>query len=155
MELEQEAGTNSRYISSIPAKLSFLAGSGKYSHIIRKLGSHLASPLHPSPTIPSPTEWAVKNTMFTAQQLLLAATAFGLETSPMEGFDERRLMSQFNIPEDRYTIPLVVAIGNKPEDVDQNPLSETEACLGFQEKARYSLDSICFEDGYNNRAVFD
>jgi nitroreductase len=155
MELEQEAGADSRYISSIPAKLSFLAGSGKYSHKIRKLGSHLASPLHPSPTIPSPAEWSVKNTMFTAQQFLLAATAYGLETSPMEGFDERRLMYQFDIPDDRYTIPLVIAIGNRPEGFDENFFSETKTCLDFKEKARYSLDSICFENRYNNRAIFN
>lgn len=155
MQLEQDSGKDCKYISSIPAKLSFLAGPGKFSQNLRKVGSHLASPLYPSPTIPSPAEWSIKNTMFTAQQLLLAATAYGLETSPMEGFDESRLIHQFDIPPERYNIPLVIALGNHPEGMEDNTIPDITSTADLKEKARYPLETICFENRYRWKAIFD
>ena len=53
----------------------------------------------------SPAETcAVKNTMLAAENFLLAATAYGLATCPMEGHDMNRLRRELHIPP-RYSIP--------------------------------------------------
>ena len=46
--------------------------------------------------------------MLAAQTYLLAATAHGLATAPMEGFDAARLRAYLDVPA-RYALPLVVA----------------------------------------------
>lgn len=51
---------------------------------------------------------------FTPQELLLAATAHGLASCPMEGFDMRRLRKAFHLPM-RYSVPIVVGIGYPSE----------------------------------------
>eukprot|EP01039_Chlorochromonas_danica_P004304 gene4304-4724_t len=95
MDLELSRGVDPAYVQTLPAKLNFLLGPGWLAHKIRSISSHLASPLTPSPVIPYGTQWAAKNTMFAAQQLLLAATALQLSSAPMEGFDERRICYNF------------------------------------------------------------
>jgi hypothetical protein len=62
------------------------------------------------PTVTSAECWATKNTMLAAQTLLLAATAAGLSTCPMEGFDGRKVRRALRIPR-RYSVSLVVAVG--------------------------------------------
>lgn len=54
--------------------------------------------------------FAVKNTAFYAMSLMIAAKALGLETHPMDGFDEDGVKELFNLgPE--YIVPLLVAVG--------------------------------------------
>eukprot|EP00952_Eustigmatos_sp_NYUAD-ZCMA_P002486 10924-Eustigmatos_ZCMA.PRE.1 len=57
-----------------------------------------------------PQTWAVKNTMMAAMTLMLAATAHGVNSLPMEGIDETRVRKALKIPR-RYRIPVVVALG--------------------------------------------
>lgn len=52
--------------------------------------------------------------MLLLQELLLAATAQGLASCPMEGFDMRRLRKAFRLPL-RYSVPIVVSIGYASE----------------------------------------
>jgi len=54
--------------------------------------------------------FAVKNTSLFAMNLMLAAKGLGLETHPMDGFDEDCIKKEFNIPEDKI-IPMLVAVG--------------------------------------------
>jgi nitroreductase len=42
--------------------------------------------------------------------LMLAAKGLGLETHPMDGFDEGCIKKEFNIPDDKI-IPMLVAVG--------------------------------------------
>jgi nitroreductase len=80
---------------------------------------------------------------------MLAASANGVSTSPMEGFDERRLCSALNIPVSRYTVPLVICAGyqstlesiNTNEKIDQ-PVKKNR---------RYPLKDICYGDKYNHK----
>ena len=51
----------------------------------------------------TPEAWAVKNVMLVVDHFLLAATAHGLQTNPMEG-------KAVGIPE-KYDVPIVVAVG--------------------------------------------
>lgn len=55
--------------------------------------------------------FAVKNTALYAMSVMLAAKGLGLETHPMDGFDEACVKKEFNIPEDKI-IPMIIAVGN-------------------------------------------
>jgi len=54
--------------------------------------------------------FAVKNTALFAMNLMLAAKGLGLETHPMDGFDEACIKKEFNIPAEKI-IPMLVAVG--------------------------------------------
>ncbi|MFZ5907594.1 MAG: nitroreductase family protein [Nitrospirota bacterium] len=54
--------------------------------------------------------FAVKNTSLFAMNLMLAAKGLGLETHPMDGFDEDCVKKEFGIPADKI-IPMLVAVG--------------------------------------------
>eukprot|EP01034_Spumella_vulgaris_P045695 gene45695-56940_t len=64
------------------------------------------------PQIESNSElWAMKNTIFACQQMLMASASMGIIAAPMEGFDELRLCYALGIPPEEYRIPLVVSLG--------------------------------------------
>lgn len=137
------------------------------------------SPLTPSPVIrPTNDAWGMKNASFAAMQFMLAATACGLRTHPMEGFDERRLSAILSIPED-YVVPVVISVGHsadpndplrihvekeatvraqKSTEGDASNDSSTGAAtvvrLSNQPKPRFSLAEMCFEDRFGNSAAF-
>ncbi len=54
--------------------------------------------------------FAVKNTSLFAMNLMIAAKGLGLETHPMDGFDEDCIKKEFNIPDDKI-IPMLIAVG--------------------------------------------
>jgi len=54
--------------------------------------------------------FAVKNTALFAMNLMISAKGLGLETHPMDGFDEECIKKKFNIPNDKI-IPMLVAVG--------------------------------------------
>ena len=165
MDLEASHGAHPAYVSSLPAKITLLLGSGGISKRIRKLGSHLLSPLSPSPVINTANEaWAVKNTAFAAQQFMLAATACGLRTLPMEGFDERRLSAILGISMDDYTVPVVICLGHAASENDTLPkivseseqfsLSDATAANIGTKKVRFPIEDICFSDKFGQKADF-
>ncbi len=54
--------------------------------------------------------FAVKNASFFAMSVMLAARGLGLETHPMDGFDEDALKKEFGIAADKV-IPVIIAVG--------------------------------------------
>ncbi|VEU40105.1 unnamed protein product [Pseudo-nitzschia multistriata] len=62
------------------------------------------------PTLSSPECWSQKNTMLVAATYMLACSARGLDTTPMEGYLSWGIRQSLGIPR-RYTIPLVVSTG--------------------------------------------
>lgn len=54
--------------------------------------------------------FAVKNTSIFAMNIMIAAKGLGLETHPMDGFDEDCIKKEFNIPPDRI-IPMLITVG--------------------------------------------
>ncbi|MHC1725697.1 MAG: nitroreductase family protein [Syntrophobacteraceae bacterium] len=54
--------------------------------------------------------FAVKNASLFAMNLMNAARGLGLETHPMDGFDESCIKREFGIPEDKI-IPMLIAVG--------------------------------------------
>jgi len=54
--------------------------------------------------------FAVKNTSLLAMNIMIAARGLGLETHPMDGFDEDCIKNEFNIPADKI-IPMLITVG--------------------------------------------
>ncbi len=54
--------------------------------------------------------FAVKNTALYAMTVMIAARGLGLETHPMDGFDEACVKKEFGIPDDEI-IPMLIAVG--------------------------------------------
>lgn len=164
MDLEAAHGAHPGYVSSLPAKITLLLGSGGISKRIRKLGSHLLSPLSPSPVINTSNEaWAAKNTAFAAQQFMLAATACGLRTLPMEGFDERRLSAILGISMDDYSVPVVICLGHSATPFDELPKIAAESeqfaskhatVFASPTKVRFPVEDICFSEKFGQKADF-
>ncbi|MCS7308023.1 MAG: nitroreductase family protein [Aquificaceae bacterium] len=55
---------------------------------------------------------AVRDTALFGMNIMITARAFGLETHPMEGYDEARLKKFLNI-EEHKVVPMIIAIGYK------------------------------------------
>ena len=66
----------------------------------------------PLPGLPSarPREWAARQAMLAAMNLMLAAQAAGLGSVPMEGFDEGRVRRILGIP-GSFAVPVLVPLG--------------------------------------------
>lgn len=71
----------------------------------------MANNLYGTPESERRKFFAVKNTALFAMNLMLAAKGLGLETHPMDGFDEGCVKKEFNIPADK-AIPMLVAVGH-------------------------------------------
>jgi len=73
--------------------------------------------------------FAAKNTAFFAMTIMIAAQGLGLETHPMDGFDEEAIKKEFGISEDKI-IPCIVALGYMKEGIKLLP------------RFRFSVDEI-------------
>lgn len=54
--------------------------------------------------------FAVKNASIYAMAIMIAAKGLGLDTHPMDGFDEACVKKEFGIPDDKI-IPMLIAVG--------------------------------------------
>ena len=79
---------------------------------------------------------AVKNTALFAMTLMLAAKVLGLETHPMDGFDEECIKKEFGIPGDK-AIPMLVAVGYLKEGVKLLPRAFRRSQEEFVKHERY------------------
>lgn len=70
----------------------------------------MAQNLYGSPDSMKRKFFAVKNTSLFAMNLMIVAKGLGLETHPMDGFDEECIKKEFKIPSDNI-IPMLVAVG--------------------------------------------
>ena len=79
--------------------------------------------------------WAVKQTMIAVGFFLIAATAHGLHTNPMEGFKSQAAVREAVGLPDKYDVPVVVAVGfakdPRPAASSRRPLNETFFCNRF------------------------
>jgi nitroreductase len=57
--------------------------------------------------------WATKSAALACQNLMIAAEALGLNTCPMEGFDDLRLAKFLKLSRRHHQIIMVIAIGKK------------------------------------------
>ena len=64
--------------------------------------------------------FAIKNAALFAMNLMIAAKGLGLETHPMDGFDEASIKKGFHIPDDMI-IPMLIAVGNLKPGIELLP----------------------------------
>ncbi len=77
---------------------------------------------------------------------MLAATAHGLSTAPMEGFDERRVCFELGIPIEEYTIPLAISIGYSPDTDD----TTADGDYVIRPKIRYPVEDVCYSNRFGD-----
>jgi len=65
-------------------------------------------------------QWVARNSIYAAQNLLLAAVAKGYDACPMEGFNAQKIASILNLPYGSV-IPVVIAFGKKRNDAIIEP----------------------------------
>lgn len=92
--------------------LVFATGPVGLGWLLKAAAAPILGLVTPTPSFPAVFRryWLTKQTMLCAMTLMLAASAAGLATLPMEGFDERRVRRILAIPRSQL-IPVVVAIG--------------------------------------------
>ncbi len=69
--------------------------------------------------------WASRSALLAAQTLMLSASAHGVDTCPMEGFDARKVARLLALPRGSV-VPLVLALGYRAEDARLEPQSRRE-----------------------------
>lgn len=138
-ESMRSAGRDKEAVENALISAGYYASSGKVLSFIKGIAARAASPIAPFPSPVAAQEWSVKSTMLAAQTYMLAATAHGLATAPMEGFDATRLQAYLDVPS-RYSLPLVVPTGYAADEEDESLAKTT----------RYPRDRVFFEDTFGN-----
>lgn len=112
VRLERDAGKSSRYLKNLEFDAAaMLAGCGPpVVHSARSALFKAVSRVVPLPSLNSSEAWAFKNTMLAAQSFMLAASAHGLSTHPMEGFNAEGVRRTCGISS-QYGIPVVISLG--------------------------------------------
>lgn len=64
--------------------------------------------------------WLARNSVFAAQTLMLAASARGFDTCPMEGFDALKVSRLLRLP-CGTVVPMVIAVGHRAADAHLEP----------------------------------
>lgn len=137
-------------------------GTGAANLFQRAMGEAL-SPVQPMPTFERVESWSYKNAGIMAQTFSLAATAHGLATCMMEGFDARRARDILRIP-DRYGIPLMVTMGYDYDNgdnvlhVEEDEIVEDESgdldSRRHLKTARLDLEEVFFGDTFGEELEF-
>lgn len=86
----------------------------------RDIYKDMAAKLYGKPDDLKRKLFAVKNAALFAMTLMIAAKGLGLDTHPMDGFDEECIKKEFNIPEDKI-IPMLIAVGYLREGINLLP----------------------------------
>lgn len=116
---ERHAAFNRRMV-----KLLFKTGPLGIYGLGKKITVPIRRLFRPTPTvITSPQEaahYVRSHTMLAAMNFMIAAKSIGLDTSPMEGFDEERLKKLLAIPAS-MTVPVIISIGYPLDDETPPP----------------------------------
>lgn len=83
--------------------------------------------------------FAVKNAALFAMNVMITAKDLGLETHPMDGFDEECIKKEFGIPEDKL-IPMLIAVGYLKEGVSLLPRAWRRSIGEFVRFESYYVD---------------
>ncbi len=85
----------------------FYGFAKRITHPLRRLSKPLADPFYTADEVRS---YSRAQTMIAASTFMIAASGAGLATSPIEGFDERRLKKLLAIPS-HFSVPVIVSLG--------------------------------------------
>ncbi len=113
--MEQECGaTNDEYAGVLRkyVRLAFDTGPAGIGWLLKATLAPLMSVVKVVPSLPAVHRrfWLTKQVMLAAMNFMLAATAAGLDTIPMEGFDEAKVKSLLRIPRS-HCVPVVIPVG--------------------------------------------
>ncbi len=87
---------------------------------MRETYKAIANNLYGTPDSMKRKFFAIKNTSLFAMNLMLVAKGLGLDTHPMDGFDEECIKREFNIPDNKI-IPMLIAVGYLRKGVNLLP----------------------------------
>jgi nitroreductase len=127
-----EANLNARKVYGPAVKAGLrdaYAGYDSYAAMMAQIEEAYAVNL----AAPYRRDEAIRNASLAAMQLMLAATAKGLDSGPMVGFDAEAFVRAFRVPP-RYIPVLLVAVGKaaKPaRPTTRLPVEETVVWNGF------------------------
>jgi Nitroreductase len=129
-DLEANLNAGKVYEPAVRAGLQDVyAGYPSHSEMIKQIEEAYAVEL----SAPYRRDEAIRNASLAAMQLMLAATAMGLDSGPMVGFDADAFVRAFRVPP-RYIPVLLVAVGKaaKPaRSTTRLPVEETVVWNGF------------------------
>ncbi len=117
----------SRFHADIYAKMRIFFARGPFNLLgwLRTLvmwAIGLTRPILRPPSGPAEHEtWAVKSASLACAHAILAARARGLDTCPLEGFDSRRVARLLGLRGDRYSLPMILAVGYRDERGRMDP----------------------------------
>merc|ERR1719148_29180 len=125
-DLGRKEGLPDNFLMSMPVNVLGLTAPGRFgAPTPLNIATTALSPFIALPVLNDVEAWSFKNTMLVASQMMLAAASHGVSSSPMEGFDTRRIFQALNVPFTdwpRYSIPLAISMGY---DVDSKTGSGT------------------------------
>lgn len=110
-----------RFHASLYAKLRIFFARGPFNALgwLRTLVFAIVGLFRPTlrpPSGPAAHEaWAIKSAALACGHALLAARARGLDTCPLEGFDERRVARLLGLRGDGHALPMILAVGYREE----------------------------------------
>lgn len=107
---ELAAGTRSmQYLRSLPLNAQVFTGN---SNCATNVSLRFGSAFAPLPIPSSAEAWAFKQAGFAAMSMLLAASANGIGSHAMEGFDTRRVLTAIGAPTNgRWGVPVIISLG--------------------------------------------
>lgn len=131
------------------------SSSTHLSTFLKQTFADALSPVQPMPTMENTQAWSYKNAGILAQTYTMAATAHGLSTCMMEGYDARRVKEILRIPP-RYGVPLMVATGydygvEQPvlhADLEEDDDDGDHALKIEKRTARLEMDELYFGDTF-------
>ena len=110
-----------RHLSKLRAIVRFTPGSLWVP--VTRVALWIARKLAPIPDLATGArafrDWAVRNSAFAAQTLMLAAEALGYASCPMEGFDRFRVERALGLKNEH--VWLVIALGRRAADARVDP----------------------------------
>lgn len=104
---------------------------------MRDVYKNMVYQLQGEPTSIKRKFFAIKNTALFAMNLMIAARGFGLETHPMDGFEEECIKKEFNIPDDKI-IPMIVALGYLKDGIELLPRAFRRSLEDFVKNETYN-----------------
>mmetsp|Transcript_75650 Transcript_75650/g.131063 ORF Transcript_75650/g.131063 Transcript_75650/m.131063 type:complete len:371 (-) Transcript_75650:40-1152(-) len=125
VDLSRKQGLPDDFLMSLSVNVFALTAPGRFGPPTPlNLATTAISPFAALPVFNDVEAWSFKNTMLVASQMMLAAASHGVSSSPMEGFDTRRVFQVLKVPFTdwpRYAVPLAISMGYDTDDTTGSP----------------------------------